>query len=488
VLEGQEAAALLSNRAAAHAVLGRWEDAAADAQAAVTLQPRHTKAHHRLGSAHLQLGRFGAAVAACRAGTTAAAANSDRAAEAVFRQLLDRVSAAASLAGSSAAFDGRTLHVRCAGEEAWLCLPAPYDALLDAPEAVSAEEAAELLRLADAPEGHAQVARATHAAELVRRATAQGGVRPLSFRSLRDALAAARDGDRIILQEGHHNVGGLVGSVDVRVLIRGEGAPGATVVEQRGNAPLLSISCPAVVQNLVLDLCGFRECVRVQGGPRPPPLLEGCSLRCSGDHAVVCVSDAAPMLRRCDISARRAGLLAQDTARPTLHGCTLRGCEEQGVRAMGRAVVQLERCAFTALGAEGVVAMDDATVRLLHCSLRACKGPACDASGQARLELRHCSLADCAGGVFLWDAAAAAIHDSQLAGGPHHALLADQHTEPRLQGCAVRGDILVLGPDSEAQLRSPDLRNVFLRADAAATLPPESGCFKFEADRFSRKQ
>ena len=44
--------------------------------------------------------------------------------------------------------------------------------------------------------------------------------KPLSFRSMTDAMAAARDGDRIVVQRGHHNVGGSILLVDKRVLIR----------------------------------------------------------------------------------------------------------------------------------------------------------------------------------------------------------------------------------------------------------------------------
>ena len=167
-------------------------------------------------------------------------------------------------------------------------------------------------------------------------------MKPLSFRSLQDALAAARDGDRIVMQLGHHNVGGTAADVRVRVLIRcawaavcdvalgcaaadspaparsGEGELGDTILEQRANAPLLRLLAPAVVQNLVLDMCGFRECVSAEGDARCTPLLEACRIRCSGDHAVVCAGTSAATLRGCEIGSRKAGLLSLDAARPCL--------------------------------------------------------------------------------------------------------------------------------------------------------------------------
>ena len=44
--------------------------------------------------------------------------------------------------------------------------------------------------------------------------------KPLSFRSVSAAVDAARDGDRIVIQLGHHNMGGSVLKLDKRVLIR----------------------------------------------------------------------------------------------------------------------------------------------------------------------------------------------------------------------------------------------------------------------------
>jgi tetratricopeptide (TPR) repeat protein len=72
------AATLYANRAAAHVALSNWEAAVSDAQAAVTLQPSHSKAFHRLATALIALGSFREAMNACRAGAAALAATGDR--------------------------------------------------------------------------------------------------------------------------------------------------------------------------------------------------------------------------------------------------------------------------------------------------------------------------------------------------------------------------------------------------------------------------
>jgi hypothetical protein len=94
-LRAAAAATLYANRAAAHLALRDWEAAAADAQAAVTLQAGHVKALHRLATARSALGHFRQAVAACRAGEAALAAAGDR--SRAFQPLLEQARASAAL-------------------------------------------------------------------------------------------------------------------------------------------------------------------------------------------------------------------------------------------------------------------------------------------------------------------------------------------------------------------------------------------------------
>ena len=65
-----------------------------------------------------------------------------------------------------------------------------------------------------------QVARAELEAANAKRKAETALTKPLSFRSMSAAMDAARDGDRIVVQLGHHNMGGSVLKVDKRVLIR----------------------------------------------------------------------------------------------------------------------------------------------------------------------------------------------------------------------------------------------------------------------------
>jgi hypothetical protein len=319
----------------------------------------------------------------------------------------------------------------------------------------------------------------------LRRAQAK---QPLSFRSLQEAVAAAHDGDRIVVQLGHHNCAGSTVEVDKRVLIRGEGRLGDTTVEQRSNSPLMRLSAPAVLQNLVLDLCGFRECLLVEGDARVTPLLEGCTVRCSGDHGVVVSGCAAPTLRGMDVQAQKAGLLTLREARPLLLRCKLGDCGAQGLRACDRSWPQLEACTLSGNKGEGCVAMDAASVQLSGCTLSGNEGPGVDVSGGAHAALQDCQLAGNQGGVFLWDAATARMEGCRLSGGQRHALLADARTRCVADRCVLEGDVLAVHEAAVAGMHAAGRDNRVLPGTQRAMLPPEAGCFKFEADRYTRKQ
>ena len=102
--------------------------------------------------------------------------------------------------------------VRSAGDEAWLGGPAPHVPELDGPLEGAEGGSQPVLSLLP---GGGSVGSGTGTAALTAWGTPGGALarRRTSFRSLREAAAAARDGDRILLRRGVHNGMGCVGSV-----------------------------------------------------------------------------------------------------------------------------------------------------------------------------------------------------------------------------------------------------------------------------------
>ena len=150
-----ETVTLYANRAQAYLRLRRWERAVGDAKQALALDPTHVKAWHRCALGHLEMHHFAEAVRACRAGQAALVKAGER--STTFQALLAQVrvpalrdsagppsssrftssshmqvSTTGAMHGCLDAFDGRVLHVRNAGEDAWLCQIAPPSAEDDA--------------------------------------------------------------------------------------------------------------------------------------------------------------------------------------------------------------------------------------------------------------------------------------------------------------------------------------------------------------------
>lgn len=261
-------------------------------------------------------------------------------------------------------------------------------------------------------------------------------------------------------------------------------------MEQRSNCPLMRVTAPAVIQNLSLELCGFRECLLFEGDARNTALLQDCSVQATGEHGIVVAGAASPTVRRVDVTAKKAGLLTLDKATPTLLICTLKDCGAQGVRACEASQPQLQGCTLTANASEGLVAMDGARVRLSRCRLTSNAGPGVDVSAHARVDCLECHVTGNKGGLFLWDAASAVLQKCNLDGGPHHAVLADGDTSCEATACVVTGDVTATRPEGIGSLTPSGLQQHgnTLRRGTPATVPPEEGCFKFEADRFTRKQ
>ena len=64
-----------------------------------------------------------------------------------------------------------------------------------------------------------------------------------------------------------------------RILIIGSGVLGETKIDQRANSPTFRITHNCVIQNLDIDMTGFRECVHVTGKQNVTALLRNCLIK-----------------------------------------------------------------------------------------------------------------------------------------------------------------------------------------------------------------
>ncbi|BDA45677.1 probable UPF0225 protein Spro_2712 at N-terminal half [Coccomyxa sp. Obi] len=392
-----------------------------DAQKARQLNPAWPKPLHRLAQALAGLGQWEEALAACSEG-------------------------GAGSAGASSEFEPLIDEVRDAGEEAWLGREAPED-----PELDGAEEP--LLALPSSSNGDGAAEKLPSSCREVM-ASLSGGtashhalglVRKFSFRSLHAAVAAARDGDQILLKRGIHNGLGETVHVSKRVLIRGEGTLGETRIDHRANCPALRIGRVCVVQGLDIDMTGFREAVKIEGPASVRPAIQNCIIRCSGDDAVNVCGKAAPIFESCTLQARKCGVRAYERAGVSLTDCKIEACGEQAIKAFESAEVSLSRQApllksmLADCEEDGIVALDQSSIRLEACTISGCKGPAVDLTNQARLHARKCTFRDCMGALWVWDDASADVADCRLLADKTYVVLADGNAAANLQASCCPG-------------------------------------------------
>ena len=480
------AAALFSNRSLAHHRAARYVDAAADGAAAAQLRPFWPKPCYRVAVARLSLQHYPRAVAACRRGEDLAAACGESTEP--FLALLNTITVAAVRNGSLAGFYGRTLEVRSAGEDAWLGARAPKDPFLDADDdddgGGGGPPGRDLPDLAQAAVDPA--ARANYEAERARRdmITKDAANLPRSFRSLLDAIKAARDGDRIVLLRGIHNTFGETCDVEKRILIRGEGRMEETTLDARCNTPVLRITASCTVQNVNIDMTGFRESLYIGGNEDVRPVFEHVRVKCSGDDAVNVAGAAQPLFVDALLGARKNGLRALGSCRVEMVRSRIAECGHSGIKVMDNATVTLRDGHVTDCSEDGVVAMDEGEAHLIGSSVRDNQGPGVDGSGSARVVLRDTVVKANVGGVWLWDAATAVCDGVRLNGGGSHAMLVDGDARARVRKSVVEG--LVLSQDEgAADVSHPT--NTLLASDPPTELPGEVGPFAFHPDPYVRK-
>ncbi|WZN60423.1 Beta_helix domain-containing protein [Chloropicon roscoffensis] len=465
------AAVIYSNRSFARTKLRFWLEAVSDGYAAHELRPDWPKPYYRIAQAKSGQREYRGAIAACRQGQKTLDDAGSRSTE--FSRLADSIAAEAFLAGSLAGFDGRLLHVRSAGEEAWLGREAPANPLIDGEGVEGAATNDDNM--------NAAVVAARKKGELI----ASGGG-PLSFRSVEEALQEARDGDRVLLLRGIHNTGGATIFVDKRVLIRSEGTLEETTIDHRGNSPIFRLTRTCVLQNVDVDMTGFREALFVYGGPEVSPIVEHCRFRSSGGDAINVAGRASPLFRRCEVAGcKKVGLKLFGGAGGEYIDLRIRSCQQQALRMMEDSGAKFYGCEFTDNAEEGVVLMGNSQASLRGCRVVGNKGPAFDVSGSARIHCEGCKAEGNVGGLWLWESAKAAVHQCELSGGSSHAVLADGSSLPSITDSTVRG---MVQATEEAWEGICGDTNHLVEPLESVELPPEEGPFKFEPVWYERKQ
>ena len=523
---------LYGNASAASLKMGDAPRAIALAQRAGELCPKWPKALYRLAEAYFQSKKYKEALGACMRGENLCIRDSEGRTQ-EFSSLLDRIAVRAAMDGDVlAVFHGRQLEVRSAGEEAWLGRPAPHVPSLDGPldedsalptdslEDVQRDTAEnskpngtarelkninnkekDLMELQNSlnhtnnDKQHQHETKPSHAS--ARRdalvgwsfdgALASRHRQRTSFRCLKEAMKAARDGDRILMLRGTHNGMGECVTIDKRVLIEGQGSLGETVIDQRANVPTFRIchgGGGAVIRNLDIDQSGFRESILVTGEGRRhvAPLVDRCIVKCSGDDAVNVAGSAAPIFQRCVFKGKKCGIKAFGRSSTTIIRCEFEKCGEQSIKIAERARLIALRCSLRDSEEEGVVAMGNGRGRLALCSIEGAKGPGIDVSDEAWIAISGGTIRRCVGGVWAWDKAHVQMERVDLDGGPSQVVLSDSESTVFARSCRIKGTVHAGDAIWKGLLSN---ENQFEEPDEPTDFPIEEGPFVWNPPKYT---
>ncbi|MEV0057085.1 AAA family ATPase [Saccharopolyspora shandongensis] len=165
---------------------------------------------------------------------------------------------------------------------------------------------------------------------------------PECFRTITDAIAAAKDGDVISVRPGTYAESIVL---DRDITISGAGAPGQVRVEASGD-PVLRLDVEhAAVSGIELAHRDGEIAVDLRAGVLE---LDECVLAAESEVAVAARSRTELKARECELrNPGGAGLLVYDNARAELHACTLTSVSSTAVVSRTGGTATLVDCVVT---------------------------------------------------------------------------------------------------------------------------------------------
>ncbi len=256
---------------------------------------------------------------------------------------------------------------------------------------------------------------------------------PDCFRTIGDAISAARDGDVISVRPGVYPESIVL---DRDVTLSGSGSPGEVRVEATGEAVLRVVVENAEVSGIEFAHSGGEVAVDVRSGALN---LDECVV--SADSEVAVVARKGAQLRAGATTVRNpggAGVLVFDGARAELTGCTFTSVATTAVVARSGGVPTLVDCVVTdAKGA--VLAADRGQGELRGCRIEAITGTAIVVEDNSELTVTDTELSAVDGVAVLAAGSRVALTDCRVLDTSAQAIVVVQNGSAELKRVTVDG-------------------------------------------------
>jgi hypothetical protein len=232
---------------------------------------------------------------------------------------------------------------------------------------------------------------------------------PRDWPTVNAAVAAARDGQRVVLAAGEYLLPSplvlsrpvtITGAGPARTVLRSHAQPATVqagtgrlealrIVNEGGGAALV-ISNDAVVHDCEVrghDLGGVQI---VHAGA---PLLTGLVARGSRGPGVLVTDSACPRLEEVEVLDNGGdGVVVQGNAGPRLYACRVHGNHGHGVRVIGAARGTYDSCELWNNGGDGLRVQDKASPAVIRCGCADNRGAGLSLGGRARGQYDDCEL------------------------------------------------------------------------------------------------
>ncbi|MGI5404628.1 right-handed parallel beta-helix repeat-containing protein [Streptomyces sp. CA-135486] len=254
---------------------------------------------------------------------------------------------------------------------------------------------------------------------------------PDSFRTISEALAAARTGAVIRVRPGRYaeNL-----TVKTRVTVVVDGEPGSVEICPRRGSAVVLVADAVMLTDLVLR--GGSEDVAVVDAARGQLAMDGCTVAGSGWTAVLARQTGSLAMRNCRISnPEGAGIVDTAPTGSVIEDCVIEKLGTSGVVFSEHSRSTVRNCRIRDARGNGVLANGEAQGTVEDCEISNTDKPAVALEGNSSTQVRRVAVHDVAVGVYLTSASRPVLEDVTVSTttGPGIALSAG--ADPLLRRC-----------------------------------------------------
>ncbi|MEV5706447.1 right-handed parallel beta-helix repeat-containing protein [Actinoallomurus sp. NPDC052274] len=230
---------------------------------------------------------------------------------------------------------------------------------------------------------------------------------PGAFRTIEEALAAARTGSVIRIRPGRYPESLFIRT---RVTIVADGDRGSVEICPRSGTAVMLVADAVMLTDLTLR--GGGDDVPVVDAARGQVAMEGCTVAGSGWTAVLARGSGSLAMRGCRITnAEGAGIVDTADAASVIEDCLIENLGTSAVVLGEKSRSTIRGCRLRDARGNGVLANGEAQGVIEDCEISTTSKPAIALEGDSATRIVRTSVRDCATGVYVTSGSRPALEE-----------------------------------------------------------------------------